>query len=91
MIIQSSNSRVIPSFDSKSMCAFQVKTCSSWYAAATLLLHYVSLQLSVSGMTFLCLRYCVFAVQVPDLDVIVGSVSGGGFVAGMCVAAKVSF
>ena len=28
-------------------------------------------------------------MQVPDLDVIVGSVSGGGFVAGMCVAAKV--
>ena len=28
-------------------------------------------------------------VQVPDLDVIVGSVSGGGLVAGMCVAAKV--
>ena len=28
--------------------------------------------------------------QVPDLDVIVGSLSGGGLVGGMCVAAKVS-
>ena len=27
--------------------------------------------------------------QVPDLDAIIGSVSGGGFVAGMAVAAKV--
>ena len=43
-------------------------------------------------MTFLVFEiYCTFVVQVPDLDAIVGSVSGGGFVAGMCVAAKVSF
>lgn len=28
-------------------------------------------------------------VQVPELDAIIGSVSGGGFLAGMAVAAKV--
>ena len=37
---------------------------------------------------FYCWIY-IYNVQVPDLDVIVGSVSGGGLVAGMCVAAKV--
>ena len=33
----------------------------------------------------------ILQFQVPNLDAIVGSVSGGGFVAGMCVASKVRF
>lgn len=36
------------------------------------------------------LTYHAHLLQVPDLDVIVGSISAGGFMAGMCVAAKVS-
>lgn len=30
-----------------------------------------------------------FYVQVPDLDAIVGAVGSGGFMAGVCIAAKV--
>ena len=33
---------------------------------------------------------CDSLVQVPDLDVIVVSVGGGGMISGICVAAKVS-
>ena len=33
---------------------------------------------------------CDSLLQVPDLDVIVVSVGGGGMISGICVAAKVS-
>ena len=33
---------------------------------------------------------CDSLVQVPDLDVIVVSIGGGGMISGICVAAKVS-
>ena len=37
-----------------------------------------------------CSNHCPYSLcQVPDLDVIVCSVSGGGFMAGVAVAAKV--